>query len=273
MADAPVDTSGNGLSGVLPDETPIQDDTEDVIDEVEEVGGEPVPKPSEETQEQADTEEKPAQDAEPDKKPATEDKFQKAYRELQGKYDTLVSRVSPHAQRLAEWEAEQAKKQAEIVGNRDKALSELAEKPIETMRLAARMELQEYLQQQEAQKAQVEWQKAGAELSNYALERGVDQEQLAQMLQPFNGFAGMPPNEALGLAKMLVDKHLEPQTAKERTATALKEADKLAKEKLTKKTPAGTPGGSAASPVETAEQKFWTDIQALSAKKTIKAFG
>lgn len=271
MADATVDTSGNGLSGVLPDETPIQDDTVEVIDEVEEVGGEPVPKPSEETQEQADTEEKPAQDAEP-AKPA-EDKFQKAYRELQGKYDTLVSRVSPHAQRLAEWEAEQAKKQAEIVGSRDKALSELADKPIETMRLAARMELQDYLQQQEAQKAQVAWQKAGAELSEYAVERGVDQDQLAQMLQPYNGFAGVPPDKALDLAKMLVDKHLEPQTAKERTATALKEADKMAKEKLTKKTPAGSPGGSAVTPAENAEQKFWSDIQALSAKKTIKAFG
>lgn len=272
MADATVDTSGNGLSGVLPDETPIQDDTVDVIDEVEEVGGEPVPKPSEETQEQADTEEKPAQDAEPAKKSA-DDKFQKAFRELQSKYDTLVSRVSPHAQRLAEWEAEQAKKQAEIVGSRDKALSELADKPIETMRLAARMELQDYLQQQEAQREQVAWQKAGAELSEYAVERGVGQDQLAQMLQPYNGFAGVPPDKALDLAKMLVDKHLEPQTAKERTATALKEADKLAKEKLTKKTPSGTPGGAAASPVETAEQKFWTDIQALSAKKTIKAFG
>lgn len=271
MADETVDTSDNGLSGVLPDETPIQDDTTDVIDEVEEIGGEPVAKPSEETPEKADTEEKPTQDAEP-AKPA-DDKFQKAYRELQGKYDTLVSRVSPHAQRLAEWEQEQAKKQAEVMSSREKALSELAEKPVETMRMVARMELQEYLQAQQAQQVQVEWNKAGAELSEYAVSRGVDQEQLAQMLQPYNGFAGVPPAKALDLAKMLVDKHLEPQTARERTALAAKEADKMAKEKLTKRSPATAPGGSAVTPAETAEQKFWSDIQALSAKKTIKAFG
>lgn len=272
MAEAAVDTSGNGLSGVLPDETPIQDDTVDVVDEVVEVGGEPVAKPSDEDQEQAQAEEPKAQDAEPVKKPA-ESKETRYIRQLQSERDQLIARVAPHAQRIAEWEAEQAKKEAEIMGSREKALTELANNPIETIRMAARAELQAYQQAQSAHVMQAEWQKASTELSEYAEGRGIDNDTLGAMLQPYNGFSGQHPTRALELAKLLVDKHAEPQVNIERVANATKEADKMAKEKLTKRTPNAMPGASASTPAKSKDDQFWEAMDALKGKKVVSMFG
>ncbi|MGB4782588.1 hypothetical protein, partial [Candidatus Methylomirabilis sp.] len=226
---------------------------------------------SEETQEKADAEETPAQVVAPVSK-AAYDKLQKEYRELQGQRDKIIARVSPYAQKIADWEAEQAKKESEIMGNRDKALTELANNPIETIRMAARAEIQAASQQQFQREQQVEWQRVGDELREYADAHGVDEATLGAMLQPYNGFSGVPPVKALELAKLLVDKTAEPQKDKERNALAVSEADKMAKEKLTRRTPASVPGGSASSPAKSADDQFWEGMDAIKGKKIANVF-
>jgi hypothetical protein len=71
---------------------------------------------------------------------------------------------------------------------------------------------------------------------------------------------------------LLVDKTAEPQKDKERNALAVSEADKMAKEKLTRRTPASVPGGSASSPAKSADDKFWEGMDAIKGKKIANVF-
>lgn len=251
----------DGTFGDTPDETPQE-------------GGEPEAKPDETPEGQ-----KPEGEESAKKEPEGEAvdwkaRYEKAEREkagFQSRYDQTMRQIQPYASKLAEMIRADQEKAQKMQGDRDMLLREFANDPAGVINTLMNAQLQTIRTQEQANQIQAEAQNAYHELVEYAAGRKVDENNLAVLLAPYGNFANMHPQQALALAKVVVDKAAAPQVNQQTAQEILKATDAQNKQKLVKKTPTGHAGGSVQGREQSEADKSWARIKNSGPSNPLRA--